>query len=247
MRLEIICVHKCTQWYPAGFYLAFCTAGRLWIRIRPIPCFVTKIWICTETIESVTHQKKREHASWEDSRQIKRTTNIMDSVFNVNHNSRHDMISSVYAKQGRSVELRLGRLPKGTRFHKILLTCCSFHSSHVHLLTGFLQRWMVAKCAYSLQGLRTSQKVWFILTSYCMYKEWGIKLQPLHCELQWSSVLPRLMNPLLVPHLEWRVWLCIWWRHSSHLVPWRTGPGDESYMGYSLTITQDMCGWFVFF
>jgi hypothetical protein len=109
--------------------------------------------------------EKKEHTSWEGSRQTKRTMDIMDSVFNVNYYSLHDMISGVYAKQGRSVEFRLGRLPKGTRFHKISLTCCSFHTSHVHLLTGFLQGWMAAKWACSLQGLRTSQKVWFILTT----------------------------------------------------------------------------------
>jgi hypothetical protein len=90
--------------------------------------------------------------------------NIADSVFNVNHNSRHDMLSGVYVKQGRSVNMQLGRLPNGTRVHKILLICCSFHNSHVYLLIGFPQRWMVAKWARGLQGLRTSLKVWFIVT-----------------------------------------------------------------------------------
>jgi hypothetical protein len=48
----------------------------------------------------------------------------------------------------------------------------------------------------------------------------GTKIQPLHRDLQWSIVLPLLINPLLIPHLELSVGLCIWGRHSRHLVPW---------------------------
>jgi hypothetical protein len=62
----------------------------------------------------------------------------------------------------------------------------------------------------------------------CMYVE-GVshKIQPLHRDLQWSIVLPLLISPLLIPHLDWSVGLCIWGRHTSHLVLWKTGPGDE--------------------
>jgi hypothetical protein len=60
-----------------------------------------------------------------------------------------------------------------------------------------------------------------------MYKGWAIKIQLLHRDFQWSIVLPLLINPLLIPHLEWSVGLCIWDSHSSHLVQWRPGPGDE--------------------
>jgi hypothetical protein len=31
-----------------------------------------------------------------------------------------------------------------------------------------------------------------------------------------------LINPLSIPHFEWSVGLCLWGRHKSHLVPWRT-------------------------
>jgi hypothetical protein len=64
---------------------------------------------------------------------------------------------------------------------------------------------------------------------YVCMNEWGMgqKIRPLHCDPQWSIVLTLLINPLLILHLEWSVGLCLWGRHSSHLVPWKTGPGDE--------------------
>jgi hypothetical protein len=37
-----------------------------------------------------------------------------------------------------------------------------------------------------------------------------------------------LINPLLILHFEWNVELYLWRRHNSHLIPWRTGPGDET-------------------
>jgi hypothetical protein len=52
----------------------------------------------TDTIELVSNQKKMERESSEESRQIKGTMNVVDSVFNVNHNSRHDMTTGVDAK-----------------------------------------------------------------------------------------------------------------------------------------------------
>jgi hypothetical protein len=82
----------------------------------------------------------------------------------------------------------------------------------------------------------------------CMYVEGvGHKIQPLHRELQWSIVLPLLINPLLIPHLEWSVGLCIWgvivvtWFHEE------LAQVMKYYVRYSLTIAQDKCGWFVFF
>jgi hypothetical protein len=36
-----------------------------------------------------------------------------------------------------------------------------------------------------------------------------------------------LISPLLIPHFEWSAGLYLWGRHRSHLVPWKTGPGDE--------------------
>jgi hypothetical protein len=36
-----------------------------------------------------------------------------------------------------------------------------------------------------------------------------------------------LINPLLIPHFEWNVELYLGGCHSSHLVPWRTCPGEE--------------------
>jgi hypothetical protein len=67
-----------------------------------------------------------------------------------------------------------------------------------------------------------------ILSFVCMYVwEVGQKIRPLHRDLQLSIVLPLLISPLLIPHLEWSVGLCLRGLHSSHLVPWKTGPGDE--------------------
>jgi hypothetical protein len=61
----------------------------------------------------------------------------------------------------------------------------------------------------------------------CVYV-WGVgqKIRPLHRDLQWCIVLPLFINPLLILHLEWSVGLCLWGRHSSDLVPWKSGPGD---------------------
>jgi hypothetical protein len=58
---------------------------------------------------------------------------------------------------------------------------------------------------------------------------WGVghKIRPLHRDLQWSIVLPLLINFSLILHLKWNVGLYLWGRHSSDLVPWRTGTGDE--------------------
>jgi hypothetical protein len=36
-----------------------------------------------------------------------------------------------------------------------------------------------------------------------------------------------LTSPLLIPHFEWNVGLYLCGHHKSHLVPWRTDPGDE--------------------
>jgi hypothetical protein len=45
----------------------------------------------------------------------------------------------------------------------------------------------------------------------CMYV-WGVghNTRPLHRDLQWSIVLPLLINPLLILHLEWSVELHLW-------------------------------------
>jgi hypothetical protein len=36
-----------------------------------------------------------------------------------------------------------------------------------------------------------------------------------------------LISPLLIPHFEWSAGLYFWGCHTSHMVPWKTGPGDE--------------------
>jgi hypothetical protein len=36
-----------------------------------------------------------------------------------------------------------------------------------------------------------------------------------------------LINPILILLFKWNTGLNLWGCHSSHLVPWRTGPGDE--------------------
>jgi hypothetical protein len=35
-----------------------------------------------------------------------------------------------------------------------------------------------------------------------------------------------LISPLGIPHFKWNAELYLWGLHKSHLVPWRTGPGD---------------------
>jgi hypothetical protein len=52
-----------------------------------------------------------------------------------------------------------------------------------------------------------------------MYEGLAIIIPPLHCDLQWSIVLPLLINHLLILHFEWNIGLCLWERHNSHLVP----------------------------
>jgi hypothetical protein len=36
-----------------------------------------------------------------------------------------------------------------------------------------------------------------------------------------------LISSLLIPHFKWNVGHYLWGHHKSHLVPWRTGPGDN--------------------
>jgi hypothetical protein len=70
---------------------------------------------------------------------------------------------------------------------------------------------------------------WLKMSMYICMNVWevGHKIWLLHHDLQWSIVLPLLINPLLILHLEWSVGLHLGGCHSSYLVPWRTGPGDE--------------------
>jgi hypothetical protein len=64
----------------------------------------------------------------------------------------------------------------------------------------------------------------------CMYEAWAKR----------SSPCTETFPFLLILHLEWSVGLCLWRRHSSHLVPWKTGTGDviinklwpHNHMGY---------------
>jgi hypothetical protein len=55
----------------------------------------------------------------------------------------------------------------------------------------------------------------------CMYVciRGGPEIRPLHRDLQWSIVLPLLINFLLILHFEWNVGLYLWGRHNGHLVP----------------------------
>jgi hypothetical protein len=64
-----------------------------------------------------------------------------------------------------------------------------------------------------------------------MYEGWAKGSGP--CTATFNDLLcfPFLINPLLIPHLEWSVGLCLRGRHSSHSIPWRTGPGDEILFG----------------
>jgi hypothetical protein len=98
-----------------------------------------------------------------------------------------------------------------------------FHVEQLHAALYTYQQ-LVAWFHWS-SALRRLSKVLFL----CMYV-WGVghRIQLLHRDLQWSVVLPLLINPLLILHLEWNVGLHLWGHHcSSHFVPWRTGPGDE--------------------
>jgi hypothetical protein len=60
-----------------------------------------------------------------------------------------------------------------------------------------------------------------------MHKGWAILNLPLYHDLQWFVVFPLLINPLSILYFERNVELCLRGRHSSHLVPWKIGPGDE--------------------
>jgi hypothetical protein len=60
-----------------------------------------------------------------------------------------------------------------------------------------------------------------------MHKGWATINRPLHCDLQWSIVLTLLINSFIILHLKRNVGLSLRGRHSSRLVPGRTGPGDE--------------------
>jgi hypothetical protein len=54
----------------------------------------------------------------------------------------------------------------------------------------------------------------------CMYIiRGGPEIRPLHRDLQWTIVLPILINPLLILHFEWNVGLYLWGHHNSHFVP----------------------------
>jgi hypothetical protein len=64
---------------------------------------------------------------------------------------------------------------------------------------------------------------------YCMYVRTYVCMGVGGRTTTFNDLLcfPFLIAPLLIPHLEWSVGLCRWGRHSSHLVPWRTGTGNE--------------------
>jgi hypothetical protein len=59
-----------------------------------------------------------------------------------------------------------------------------------------------------------------------MNKGWNTIIWPMHCDLQWSVVLPLLVTPLsnLTLRIKCRT-LCIW-PQSSNLFPKNIGPGD---------------------
>jgi hypothetical protein len=61
----------------------------------------------------------------------------------------------------------------------------------------------------------------------CMYDGWAKRYGLCTATFKDPICFPFLINLLLILHLEWSVGLCLWGRHSSHLVLWKTSPGDE--------------------
>jgi hypothetical protein len=71
-----------------------------------------------------------------------------------------------------------------------------------------------------------------------MYEGWARKYSPCTATLQWSIVLPLLINPLLIPHLEWSLYggaIVVIWFHEE------LGQVTKYFVSYSLTISQDIC------
>jgi hypothetical protein len=54
----------------------------------------------------------------------------------------------------------------------------------------------------------------------CMHNGWTTINWPMHCDLQWCVMLRFIL------HFKWNVGLCVQGHQRSHLVPWKTGPGD---------------------
>jgi hypothetical protein len=79
--------------------------------------------------------------------------------------------------------------------------------------------WLCTQMLFSLTGCTQNTEM-CVCVCACM-RAWARAMitQPLHCNHQWSVVLPLLINPLLTLHFEWNVELCLWGHHNSHLVP----------------------------
>jgi hypothetical protein len=76
--------------------------------------------------------------------------------------------------------------------------------------------------------IKHNKQIITVLCMYvCMYQGWAKRSGA--CTATFNDLLccPFLINPLLILHLKWSVGLYLWGCHSSHLVPWKTGPGDE--------------------
>jgi hypothetical protein len=86
--------------------------------------------------------------------------------------------------------------------------------------------WMYV-CMYVCMNVCMNVCMYECMYTYVYVVRMSHRIRPLHRDLQWSIVLPFLINSSLIPPLEWSVGLSLWGRHSSHLDPWRTGPGDE--------------------
>jgi hypothetical protein len=65
----------------------------------------------------------------------------------------------------------------------------------------------------------------------------GPEIQHLHHDLQWSIVLPLLINPLLILHFEWSVGLYLWEHHNSHLTP-------QKILAQEYPLKLEMCCFF---
>jgi hypothetical protein len=90
-----------------------------------------------------------------------------------------------------------------------------------------------AKTVHALDRAGTviaSDTIYSEMFYVCMYSGAG-RIWPLHRDHHWSIVPHFWINTLSIPHFERTAGRCLWGRHNSHLVPWNTGPGDETANG----------------
>jgi hypothetical protein len=82
-------------------------------------------------------------------------------------------------------------------------------------------KWNKVRCSYETGITLYAQTRHWLTNQPSMYVciRGGPEIRPLHRDLQWSIVLPLLINPILILPFEWSVGLYLWEHHNSHLVP----------------------------